>query len=664
MTFVLSRSVHRVTCLVVMTMASLPLVAVEHESALNEMSIEQLMGIEVTSVAKKPQKLSRSAAAIHVITSEDIRRSGVTNIPDALGMAPGMDVARIDAGKWAVGSRGVAGRFSNGLLVLIDGRSVYTPIFAGVFWETLDIIMDDIDRIEVIRGPGGTVWGANAVNGVINIITKHSADTQGSFVSTSIGNEEVGKAETRYGAALGEGRFGRVYAKIQRHDDNARLRDDSWDMGHLGFRYDDHSVASNTLRVSGEILGAQYQQVTALPSINSNTLVENASPVIHRSAHLLAERRILSDDGSELHLQGYWDFSDHDDAVQRHITHTVDLALDQRQSISDTANLIWGLGLRYSLLDVRSDGGTFVDPPSLSSPMVFSSFVQGEWALSDSVLATLGSKFEHNNYSGFEIQPSVRLHWTVDERQQVWTALSRAVRTPSVIEANGFQIATGIDTTTQPVSTVFTVLGSEQYESEELVAVELGYRALLNRDLSMDAVVFYHQLDNLRSLNLGTPFLSGATGPLVVPSTAANDNSATEQGLELGAVYQATENWRVKLAYTYLALDAKEAFLSSGPEQTVSIRSEFDVSERVELDVEYRYRDVTGSIPINGAAVEHAHQHALNLHLGWRVDDQLTLSLVGRNLLQPSKPAQPGDLFTPAGIEIDRSLFVNARWQF
>ncbi len=639
--------------------------AADSTGELGELSIEQLMGIEVTSVAKKPQKLSQSAAAIHVISREDIRRSGATNLPEVLKLAPGIDVARINANEWVVGSRGAAGRFSTGLLVLIDGRSVYSPFFAGVFWETLDVVMQDIERIEVIRGPGGSIWGANAVNGVINIITRHSADTQEGVAFVTAGNEDAVSATVRYGGELAKRRFGRVFAKVQQRGASLGTGKDPWDMAHIGFRIDDHPSAQHTFRVSGEIYTANFSQVSELPTFNSNVITSIVETVNHQGAHLLGDWRYAGDDDSILNVQAYWDYYERKEALLNQRVHTFDVSLDQRHSLGMEGSLVWGAGLRYSRVGLNSSGNTLRVLSDPINPLVLGGFVQGEWPVARNTLLTLGTKLEHNSYTGFELQPSLRLHWRTDSGQQLWASVSRAVRTPTVLE-NDVESATGFRPATPPAvpfGTVFSIRGNSQFESEQLVAVELGYRALLTDDLSVDAVIFNHNFKNSRSTTFLPVVFTAPAGPFIQPFDLVNNSSARMQGLELGSLFQASEQWRFKLAYTFLNLITDDAFIADGPQHTLSLRSEYDFGNGVELDIGYRRRSQVLGLQLGATRDVYASFDTLDVRLGWKVNKRLELTLVGQNLLDPSRVEQIDEVYAPA-TEVGRSVFVKAEWRF
>ncbi len=404
---------------------------------LTEMSLEALMNIEVTSVSKKPQKKSEAAAAIFVITNNDLKRWGVTNIPEALRRVPGLQVARIDANKWAITARGFNSRFANKLLVLIDGRSVYTPLFAGVYWEANEVMLEDVERIEVIRGPGGTLWGANAVNGVINIITKSAADTLGNVVVAGAGNEERGFAEARHGGESSGGKYYRVYGKFRAVDSGGSINtgipgmlpgahDDS-DIAQTGFRMDWEKGTADSYTVQGDYYagkGGQQLLIATSPA----PLVDDAD---YSGGNLSGRWTHSGSDQSRLTVQAYYDYVSRDSAVLYEDRHTVDIEVEHHSVLKDIHHVVWGLNYRH-ISDDTEPRSIFSLSPAKRNINLYSAFLQDEISFwDDKAKLTLGSKFEHNDFSGSEVQPNARFAWVTDAGNTLWAAASRAVRTPS-----------------------------------------------------------------------------------------------------------------------------------------------------------------------------------------------------------------------------------------
>ena len=407
------------------------------ENELVQLSLEDLMTLEVTSASRKAQSLADTAAAVFVITSEDLRRSGVTNIPDALRMVPGVTVARIDSSKWAVTVRGFNGRFARKLLVLIDGRSAYSPLFSGVFWDAQDTLLEDVERIEVIRGPGATIWGANAVNGVINIITKKAADTTGGLAVAGAGSFERGFGAVRYGTDIGDWGAVRAYGKYFNRNElkaeDGRPADDSWDMGRGGFRMDGKR-GLNSFTLQGDYYGGTERETITFPDLAappSFSTVRTAHTTVGGGNLLSRWTRSLADD-SELSLQFYYDRNKRNiPQLFGDTTDTIDLDLLHRFQWGSRHETVWGGGFRF--IDERITGSdTLSFNPAERNERLYSAFLQDDiTVVQDRLHLIIGSKFEHNVYTGFELQPSGRLIWTPNEQISLWSAVSRAVHTPS-----------------------------------------------------------------------------------------------------------------------------------------------------------------------------------------------------------------------------------------
>src|SRR5256884_4149020 len=401
-------------------------------------SLEDLMNLNVTSVSKRTQKVADAAAAIFVITQEDIRRSGATNIPEALRLVPGVQVARIDENKWAISSRGSNGRFANKLLVLIDGRSVYTPLFSGVYWNVQDVMLEDVDRIEVIRGPGATLWGANAVDGVINVITKKAKATQSAVVTAGAGTEERAVGGVRYGSKLGDNTYYRAYTKYFDWGPSAYpsgiTAHDGWDALRGGFLADWTPAGANSLTLQGDIYRSRFDETLTVASLSapySNTFPNDGK---YSGGNILGRWNHTSE-RSSMSLQMYYDnttitdpslFGDHQNIL--------DIDFQHGFHVGDSQQFVWGLGYR-SIRDKNDPSFTVSLQPNQVTLNQFSTFLQDEISLVDNrLLITLGSKFEHNKFTGIEIEPNARLLWNLTPNQSIWTAVSRAVRTPALTE--------------------------------------------------------------------------------------------------------------------------------------------------------------------------------------------------------------------------------------
>lgn len=631
---------------------------------LTDLPIEKLMDLEVTSVSRTPQKLSQSPAAVYVITQEDIQRSGATTIAEALRMAPGLDVARIDASRWAISARGFNDFFANKLLVLNDGRSVYTPLFSGVFWDVQDTLLEDIERIEVIRGPGATLWGANAVNGVINIISKSADQTLGGLVSAGGGNEERGFGSARYGAKAGEKGYYRAYVKYFDRDNFASPQGgaatDGWDVFRTGFRNDWFMSEQSTLTFQGDYYtGRAKQQVYAFaPPTFFQALAGDGDMA---GGNLIGTWKYKFSEDNDLALKLYYDRTEREDRIHRERRNTYDADFQHRFALGERQSVLWGVGFRNTendLAEGRDNTGfvTFV-PPSRSDNL-YSSFVQDEITLvEDRLKFTLGTKVEHNDYSGFEFQPGARWLWTPHEKHSVWAAASRAVRSPSQFED---------DIRLWLAPPPIAVRGNQDFDSEKLVAYELGYRVQPFRTVSLDITGFYNVYDDLRTIEpAGTVVMPPA--PFPVPLfTPQNMMDGETCGAEAAVTWQVTTTWKLQGGYTWLNMmlhrDAAsmgidpETEEASSPRQQFHVRSYLDLPHNLQLDSAVYY--VSG---LTGRGVP-AHLR-WDARLGWKATKNVEVSLNIQNILDDKHPEfGPGFLVSPS--EIERSIFGKITWRF
>jgi len=626
---------------------------------LTSIGIEAVMDMEVTSVSKKPEKLMEAAAAVNVISSEEIRRSGAASIPELLRLVPGVQVARIDSNKWAVGVRGFASRLSRSLLVLIDGRSVYSPLFAGVYWENHDVLLEDIERIEVIRGPGATLWGANAVNGVINIITKSAQRTQDGFVSADGGSNRL-QGAVRYGGETPGGTAFRVYGRYS--DRDAEFHEstddfDGWHMGRGGFRADADRGARDHFMLQGDFYAGKSGQLTSVSTYASpyvQTLQEDADL---SGANLLGQwRRVLSD-RSDTSLQIYYDRTHRQEPSFLEDRDTFDADFKHHLRLGSRHDLLWGAGYRLSTGDTEGVE-TIQFTPASRTDDTLSAFVQDEIRLAPSrAVLTIGSKFEHNDYSGFEYQPNVRFLFALSSRQVVWSAVSRALRIPSRIEQD-----LSVTALFEPATpTFFRLLGSKDFQPERLTAYELGYRVQATERLLVDLTAFYDDYSRLLSIEPGSSFTETTPAPShdVITLLLLNKMAATSRGAELAFDWRPLASWRLSGSYSYLDLDLVRADDSldasteasvegSSPRHMAGLRSSLDFARGPGLDLLLRY---TGSLPSQGIDA----YTEMDLMLSWHVTPNLDLSLAGRNLLSAHHPEFSGG--GVAGITgIDRSV--------
>lgn len=609
---------------------------------LGSKSMEDLMNIEVTSVSKKEEKLFQTAAAVSVITRDEIRRSGLTSIPELLRLVPGLDVARIDGTKWAVSARGFNGRVANKLLVLIDGRSVYSPETSGVYWEVQDLPIEDIERIEVIRGPGGTLWGANAVNGVINIITRHSEETQGTLVTAGAGTEEQGFGSVRYGSKIGENAYYRVYGKYFKRsglvDASGRNRNDGQQAVRGGGRMDWQMTDRDALTLTGDLyhtnlretpLGFSADAPFALP-VNSRGDFSGVS-LLGRWKRNLSER-------SDMALQVYYDRFDRNIFdLSDHIS-TIDLDFQHNLAVGGRQSFVWGLGYRLISHAAKSNSNAPVqfNPTQKTFPL-YSGFAQDEITLvKDRLRLILGAKLEHNSFSGFEAQPSVRISWTPNPRQTVWASVSRAVRTPARTDQDirvNYQAFPGPFGTSSVI-----VLGSPNAKSEALLAYELGYRAQPFRKLSLDVASFYNIYQHLTSFEPGLPFFETDPSPahLVIPIRYANLFHGETYGVEASVNYDPTRRWKIQGSYSFLRVQlhpgagsadiTSETAEGNNPRHQFQLHSYLKLSRGLDLDLSLYHvsRLLNQQVP---------RYTRVDARLGWRVGERVELSVGLQNLL-------------------------------
>lgn len=617
------------------------------------LSLSELMDLEVTSVSRRPEKFSDAASALQVITADDIRRSGATSLPEALRLANNLQVAQRGAQGWAISSRGFNTELSNKLLVLIDGRTVYSPLFSGVFWEAQDYLLADIERIEVISGPGGTLWGANAVNGVINITTKNAGQTQGLLAETGIGDELQGLAGLRYGGQLAPGVHYRLYGKFIEGDGGVRADGSDaptdWGRRQGGFRIDAEGNARNSFTFQGDL----YDNTQDRPGDEPSDL---------EGGNLLARWIHRFENDSELTVQAYHDrtrlsqfvpaggFSPAgrfgDDLA------TYDLDLQHSFRTAERHRIVWGLGYRRIRDDVSSAPGLAFAPELLEQDL-YSAFVQDEIELGPDWSLTLGTKVEHNDYTGWETEPGARLKWNLARDHLLWAAVSRAVRMPSRVDRD----------LRQPAASPTILAGDDGFGSEEVLAYELGYRAAIGPSFVGSLALFYNRYDDLRSVSV--------TPGTVIPFYFDNNLEGETHGLELDLTHELTPAWRLRAGYTLLvesirvkpgAFDLNNALNETAdPRNQFSLRSAWDLPRRLELDLGLRRVDEL-RINNNGSPAEVPAYWELDARLAWRPTEDWELSLVGRNLLHDHHPEYgvPG----PAREEIERSVFAKVAWTY
>jgi iron complex outermembrane recepter protein len=648
------------------------------------LGLEDLMQIEITSVSKKSQRLSDAGAAVFVITQEDIRRSGVTNIAEVLRMAPGVQVARIDANKWAVTIRGLNGRFANKLLVLMDGRSLYSPLFAGVYWEAQDTAMEDIDHIEVIRGPGAALWGANAVNGVINIITKSADLTKGGLLSAGGGTEARGFATARYGLSLGANTQLRFFAKHQETDhamDSAgAATHDGWNMTRGGFRLDSQPSNRDTFTLSGDYYDGTINEKYTLyhlptaqdPSTSSSPEASSGMS----GGNLLARWQRSLGATDSVSLQFYYDHFERTMMILGDRQDTIDLDFQHRLTLGERQDIIWGLGYRFSNDSLRGTDTVSFNPSSRNTEL-YSGFLHDEIKLvPDRLSLILGARIEHNGYSGFEFQPNGRLVWTPNQQNTLWGAVSRAVRTPARADSDfAYRYRTyPAGFAGSPLPLRLEIDGSKDFKSENLLAYEIGYRTEPMAHIALDLAAFYNDYRNLRAVQPGAagPEPQGAIPTDYLQSFQfANLMHGHAYGVELAAEWSPVPWWRLHAAYSYLKV---KMFLENpstdefnkgdaegdSPRHQFSLRSGLDLGKKVQCDLWLRGVDRLSYI--DGTSIP--GYLTLDARLAWKPLPKLELALVGQNLLQRRHPEFNPEFINTFPSDVQRGVYAKATWKF
>jgi len=645
--------------------------AAPQDQSLKNLSLEQLGNIEVTTVTKEPEVVWKTPAAIYVITQQDIRRSGATSIPEALRLAPGVEVARITSDEWAIGIRGFGSRLSRSVLVLIDGRSVYSTLTAGVYWEVQNVLIDDVERIEVIRGPGGTIWGPNAVNGVINIITKSSRDTQGGLLSGGTGNVERGFGEARYGASAGKNLTYRLYGMGFGRDPEFHpdaINYDSWQMGQLGFRMDWTGQSRDTYTLQGDIYGQHFGESVEVATYNPPAEFFRDGYADLNGGNILFRWRRLLSEKKDFQLDAYYDRADRHELNFGDIRNTVDIDfLDRfplpRQEISWGGEVYVSHGHQIELYS-----GLFFDPDD-TTDQLYSAYLQDEIALVPNKLSLFGgSKFLKTNYTGLLLEPSVRLLYTPKPTQTLWAAFTHAVRTPADVERE-FYLSSYLGTAANGLPLFARFSANRNFQSEDLNGYELGYRQLITSTFYLDIATFFNQYTNLLSQDLTGPFYvedDPAPPHVLIPAQFGNGLQATTEGGEIAPEWKPAKFFRLRGSYSFLEMHVKPSpgsmdigsapgVQGSSPQHQVLIQPGFDLPKSVTADFQVRY---ISKLP----ALNVPAYWTGDVSVGWKATDNLALSLVGQNLFQPYHFEFAYDPRGPVGIQ--RAIFGRVIWQW
>ena len=611
---------------------------------LMDMSLESLMAVEIASVARQSETLAETAASVYVISREEIRRSGATTVPDALRLAPGLEIRAIDANKTAMAIRGFnSGASSNKLLVMIDGRTIYTSLLSGVFWEHHDLMLADIDRIEVVRGPGATMWGANAVNGVINIITRDSSETQGALFEAVAGSDPTGRqAALRHGGAIGGDIRYRWYGRYLDRGDfrmaDGRADDDGRTVAQFGARMDWRPRPGDHVTVQGDYYDGHYHQTLydAPTVLDPDTFLPISGTTHERGqmsgGNFIARwQRDLAGGGSTA-LQFYYDRFERNDSVAPHSTDTWDLDFQHRLSGTDSIGLIWGAGYRHVAYQFDPQPHIVLEPASGDIDTI-SAFAQIDYQLTPELKLSAGTKFEYNELTEFEYQPTIRMLWRATERQTAWGSISRAIRTPSLMES--FSRSELALVPSEP-SIRYTSFGNTDLDHEDILVYEAGYRAQISPGFSFDASLYFNDYDNLVNSEFDpTPYFTESG--ILFRYDFRNNLRGETYGLDLSAEWHPMERWRLVAGYSTIrfSLETKRgssdtatapSIEASSPRHQLQLRSYVDLGHDLEFDVSAFW---TSRLPGNEALfLEEIDSHLrLDLHLGWQPHHNVSLGL-------------------------------------
>ena len=638
------------------------------ESDTLNLGLEDLMQVVVTSVSKKSQTLADTAAAAYVITADDIRRSGATNLPEALRLAPGVQVSAMGNNKWAVSIRGFADRFANKLLVVVDGRSVYTPLFSGVMWETLDVPLESIARIEVIRGPGASIWGANAVNGVINVITRSAFESQGGELAVAGGTELQGYGLAQFGWSLGPDTAVSLHAMAQDTGPSQGPRgedgEDDWRNQAVEFGLE-QLLESSTLRIDATAARSEAGDaaITGLSPPSSQYV-----PFTQHSEHQTLTARWETQRGErpQQSLQVYVTNSILEHVMLREHRQSADLEYQQHIGLGERHDLIWGLGYRHSLDSIR-DTDIVAIADAKDTATLYSLYAQDEvtlvpqrWRLS------LGARLDYNDATHLGVQPNLRVLWTPNAGQSAWISLARAVRTPSRIEQSQnvyrYPLAS-MDPALMPPTILETVTGP--IDDESLDALDFGWRSQLSPTLSFDVAGFYYDYDDLRGGRMSPPQIV-PPGYLIIHTQTDNSVRAQEYGAEASLDWRVLPQWRLQANYSWLhttierghdPLQASSDLGGISPEQQFSLRSSLDLPHALRWDAWLRAVGPVDAFDVPGYVT-------LDMRLAWQAHRRLEVSLVGQNLLDAAHP-EFGSLYleTPP-TEVQRGAYARIDWKF
>lgn len=649
------------------------------ETDLFDLSLEELMEIEVSSVSKRAQPLSRTAAAVHVISAEQIRRSGAASIPEALRLAPGVHVARFSNNRWSVSIRGFGGRFASKLLVLQDGRSLYSPLFSGVFWEFNDIPLELVERIEIVRGPGASLWGANAVNGVINIITRNAASAQGTQISAAVGSELHGSLFASHGLALSETTHLEVHAKSQYVEPSSTPEDgsarDFWRTRQAGFRLDG-KAGGDRFRLQGSVRDSVTGEHFMLPTPQGRQPFLPVNPA-NELAYLLGRWDHVADSGITHSVQAYVERSDMDIVIARERRTTFDIEYQQQQGLGERVDLIWGAGWRHKRDEVVGGAPRF--PSQFTSPRdrndLFNLFAQGEFELVPERWAlTLGARIDRPDDARLAFQPNARILFTPDATHSLWASAARAVRAGSrgertvsgQLSARPLQPPLTFDSKTY-TAIATRIAGNPDFGHEYLDALDLGWRASWSPQLSTELAAYHYRYDDLRQAHRGAITPGPVPGVLIQPLTLDSTERARVSGVELSAQWRPTDAWDLAASLSmsrmsHVSVDGPTEFTEGTPERIFTLRTGYTISPTLQWDAWLRHASATQTYAFRPARRVDPYW-TLDMRLGWKASRDLELSIVGQNLLD-SRHLEAINEPLPSMInEVERGVYLRADWR-
>lgn len=649
----------------------------EKPDDLLDLSLEELLAQEVTSVAKKSRRIGDSAAAVTVITQDDIRRSSARTVPDLLRMVPGMEIAEVQSSATSVSARGFTSRFAANLLVMVDGAAIYSTSISGMFWDQALIPLQDIERIEVIRGPGGTLWGSNSINGIVNIITKQSVDTQGLRLDASIGTFDA-RGEFGFGSRLTDNLGFRVYGDYRQtkglQGPDGDIPNNNWKGGLAGVRFDYAPSANDSIVMLAEYSEGRFKERFVDVSLDPTNPGINIQ-IQHnkfRSMHTLARWKHEVSDNFDFTVQGYYNNlmrTEFGATIDRHL---YDTSVEGRWLINKTHEVNFGVSGRISKDEIGSTFSLSMPKPS-NTDRWLTGYIQDDISIiPDRLRLTIGSKFEENNFTGTEIQPSARLFYRANPEFAAWASVSRAVRTPLLIQREmvaNVTLIRNLPGFSTPVPVNASFYGSPNAKAEEVISYEIGFRGGLGKGWSYDVAAFYSDYSKLVSANLVSQT------PIIVPpypypvgvqidNMVGNSGSGKSKGIEALVSGTVTDWWDITASYSYLDLDVKtkaNSYLLAGtgtsPNHQLRFNSSMNFSDNISLDTMLHYVGATQNKERNAYT-------DLDIRAIYRVNSQVELSAVGSNLLKKRRLEYYQDSLPLELTYVPRMAYVEARVRF